>query len=224
MVVASVTDNPKPGSDAIESAREECFMGQSSNRLAMIGRVRGANGDPIDEVYIARWPERWDPPTGTAETDSAGRLIPPKGVQLERITRTEHRRYPGISGPRCWLLSSTDGRFLYAPMRDDEGVVQVMVIDAASGDLEPLTELSSSLESPLALDPGGTMLSLMSSGRVGVLDLGTGRVVWSQDLRERLEIPWGAFHFYPDNQGLLFHAYDKNDSARWLQIWTLALH
>jgi hypothetical protein len=224
MVVASVTENAMPGSDAIESAREECFLGQSSNRVALIGRVRGCDGAPIDEIFIAQWPANLDLPSGPANTDRAGRLVPPQNVQLERLTRTEHRRYPGIGGPRCWLLSSIDGQVIYTAMRDDSGVVQVVAVDVSSGNVEPVTELTSSLESPLALNTQSTLLSLMSRGRVGILDLQTRRIVWSPELREQVEIPWGAFHFLPDDSGLLFHAYDQKSGAKRQRIWTLSIH
>jgi hypothetical protein len=109
-------------------------------------------------------------------------------------------------------------------MRDDAGVVQVAAVDVGSGQIEYLTQLATSIESPLTLDQSGTRISWVSDGRIGILDLASREVRWSPDLREILEIPWGAIHFLHHGQGCLFHAYPRNQTPKWQQLWTLTLH
>ncbi|MFO0012764.1 MAG: DUF3748 domain-containing protein [Planctomycetota bacterium] len=224
MIVAAVSHSPQPGTDTIVSAREECYLGSGQDAIAFLGRVRTAAGDPIDEVFVARWPEPLAFSTSSNSRDRDGRLHPPDFVRVERVTRSEDRKYPGVRGPRAWLVSSPDGRSVFCPMRDEEDVVQVASVDIASGRFELLTRLAASLESPLALDSRGARISLMSEGRVGIFDIATREIQWGPDLRESLEIRWGAFHFLPCENGLLFHAAPKNRHPRWQQLWTLTLH
>lgn len=224
MLVASVSHVAEPGTDAIEMAREECFLGVGSRAIAFLGRVRTVSGGTIDEVFVARWPESLSFASGSSPTDADGRLETPEFVRVERVTRTEGRRYPGVSGPRSWLVSSPDGRRVVCPMKDDDGIVQVAAVDVDSGQIDVLTRLTASLESPLAIDRLGERISLMSEGRIGILDLATREVQWSPDLRDRLEFVWGSYHFLPKENGLLFHAYPKNRDPRWQQLWTLTLH
>jgi hypothetical protein len=224
MIIAKVDTYPAPGSDAIESAREECFLGQVSNAIAFIGRVRSDRGEAVDEVFVSRWPNHATLLSGLSTSHSDGRLEPPAFVTTERVTRSENRVFPGISAPRSWLLASPDGHAVYCPMRDDAGVVQVVEVDIGSGRIEYLTHLATSIDSPLALDRSGTRISLVSDGRIGILDLASREVRWSPDLRGILEIPWGAIHFLHDGQECLFHAYSRNQTPKWQQLWTLALH
>lgn len=224
MIAASVTPCPAPGTDAIESAREECFLGRSNQALAFIGRVRTTKGQAIDEVFVARWPESPIMPTGACSIDIDGRLEPPDWVTTVRVTRSEDHPFPGISGPRAWLVASPDGATIYCPMRDEAGTVQVAAVDVAAGRIEYLTDLATSIESPLALDQNGTRISWVSEGKIGILDLVSREMRWSPDLREILEIPWGAIHFLPNEEGCLFHAYPRNQSPKWQQLWTLTLH
>jgi hypothetical protein len=224
MLVASVSHRAEPGTDAIEMAREECFLGSGSRGIAFLGRVRTVSGGTIDEVFVARWPESPALASGSSIPDADGRLETPAFVRIERVTRSEGRKYPGVSGPRSWLVASPDGRRVVCPMKDDDGIVQVAAVDLESGQIEYLTHLATSLESPLALDRRGERISLMSEGRIGILDVATRDVQWSPDMRDRLEIVWGSYHFLPQENGLLFHAYPKNRDLRWQQLWTLTLH
>jgi hypothetical protein len=224
MLVASVSHRARPGTDEIESAREECFLGPRSRAIAFLGRVRTEQGGTIDEIFVARWPEMPPLASGSSTVDADERLAPPDFVRVERVTRSENRTFPGVSGPRSWLVASPDGRRVYCPMRDDDGMAQVAAVDVASGGVEFLTRLATPLESPLALDRSGERISWMSAGRIAILDMAKDEVQWSFDVRERLEVSWGAFHFLPQDDGLLFHAYPRNRNPKWQQLWTLHLH
>ena len=224
VVAAKISAEPTPGTDAIESAREECFLGRSRNAIAFIGRVRSDRGQAIDEVFVSRWPDNPVLPWGKCSVDSEGRLEPPAFVKTSRVTRSESRRFPGISTPRSWLITSPDGATVYCPVLDDAGVVQVSAIDVESGRIDCLSRLTANLESPLALDQSGTRMSMMSEGRIGILDVKTREVEWSPDLRQILDIPWGTIHFLPNGEGCLFHAYPRNQTPKWQQLWTMTLH
>jgi hypothetical protein len=224
MVVAALHHNPKPGSDEIESAREECWIGRTSDAVAFVGRVRGIDGRAVDELFVAEWTDRLPGDEIPAPTDAWGRLVPPSCVSVRRVTRTGHRRYPGIDGPRHWLLSSPDGRVVYATLRDDQGIAQLFGIDVPSGELRPMTQLEASIENPIAINPEGNRISLVSKGRIGIVDLKTMDCSWSPDLSSTLQGIPGAVHFLPNGSGLLFHATAKQSVARWQQLWTLSLH
>ncbi len=234
MLVASVGEKQLLGTDRIESAREECWLGVSNCGLAFIGRLlandESLGGSVIDEIFVARWPESifenaaMRGPPIPASIDSSGRLMPMPEVHVRRVTHTGNRRYPGVQGPRNWLVSSPDGQRVYAPMRDNQGIVQLASIAVADGSICYLTSLSESIENQIAIDPSGSQISLVSNGRIVLVDLNTGDSATLPALDTNLcGIP-GAVHFLPDGSGLLFHAVPREIDPAWQQLWTLRLH
>lgn len=224
MLVAPVTARPEPGSDALESAREECFLGGRRNVIAFLGRVRLADERSIDEIYVAEWPDSFVRETGLCNLDGEGRIAIPKAVRVRRVTRTSDRPYPGIDGPRHWLVPSINGQSVYSLMRDDRGIVQLVEIDTRSGDWEFVTQLESSIEGPPTRSPSGAYVSMLSRGWIGVLELATRRIRWVLDTQPCLHAIPGALHFLPDEKGLIFHARGRNAESAWHQLWTLSVH
>src|SRR5690606_7166302 len=74
VVVTHVTENPAPGSDAIDKAFDECWIGNNGYRtldgsrqqraIAFQGNIRNAAGKPITEIFVVDLPDEI-----TAETD-----------------------------------------------------------------------------------------------------------------------------------------------------------
>jgi hypothetical protein len=53
---------------------------------------------------------------------------PPKGFSQRRLTFTEKRPYPGVQGPRHYMVSSPDGEHIAFLMKDVQGDAQLFLI------------------------------------------------------------------------------------------------
>ena len=129
VLVSRTTPNPQPGSDEINRAYEEGWVG--NGRLAFIGDTLSATGEKVPELFIVNLPEdeqSWKragdaPLQGTAETLPA----PPAGVKQRRLTFTHQRDYPGlVNEPRHWVRSNPEGTQVAFLMRDDNGIVRAV--------------------------------------------------------------------------------------------------
>lgn len=245
VVAARVVEHPAWGSDEIDRACEECWVESNGvRRLAFLGRVRDAHGRAIDEVFLTEFAEPSQPTfvhRELAEVDDQGRLLPPAGWQTRRLTRSEDGPFPGVSGPRNWLVSSPDGQWVYCPMRDARGIVQIARVAVESGTIEWVSDWEQSLAGQITIHPSGQQLGCCAGGGPGVLDIERGR--WQPFFCDPCQMSHqtlaqsangkaglicldtvGAVHFLPNDLGWIFHGIAGNSPDAWLQLWTVTLH
>ncbi len=115
-VVTVVTDHPAPGSDEIDKAFDEGWIGtngyvnqkgiRQKRAIAFQGNVRDNNGKTKTEVFVADLPDDiTKAKQGCAlEGTTTTRPCVPEGVSQRRITFMDK----GIQGPRFWLRSTPD--------------------------------------------------------------------------------------------------------------------
>ncbi len=75
----------------------------------------------------------------TTRRDCFGLSLP--GIEFRRLTFLENRLFPGVQGPRHWLVASPDGKFLYFLLRDLSGVVQLAEVGIADRGLPDFDQL-----------------------------------------------------------------------------------
>ncbi len=232
--VTDLVDHAHPGSDEIEQAVEECWVGLEGYRLpsgyqqraiAFLGAVRTEEGWPIQEVYVSDIPE-WD---GTGAFKGSGirsnERLPSMHVRQRRLTCSPHRKYPGVQGVRHWLCSSPDGLWIYFLMRDDLGCTQLFrasTSDAGIGPSreEPLTDLPSSIESQIALDAHGDHVSFVAGQSVCTLEIRTGIVTrWTTPDAQSPVV--GAVHFVGNTGRLAYNRFVPSPLGQRLQIFIL---
>lgn len=237
-IVAPVVQHPRPGSDEIDMACEECWVENRSQRtMAFLGRVRTAEGEPIQEVFLAEWTDSNLPTenhgvekclfeNGDSENDypeqsiaaaafvpRLARLVAPLDMEgrLEAWSGARIRRLTrterGLSGPRNWLLGSPDGARIYFPMPDREGIVQIHYVEIDSGKVVQLSHLEHSLENQLAIRGDGLWISGLSNSLPTLVHTITSETRIVTNLPVEISKITGAIHFLPDNSGLLLHAY-----------------
>jgi hypothetical protein len=191
------------------------------------------DGQAIDEVFVAEL--RGIEPTmdrfnlrvdlrESAPVDVSGRLMPPSRCEVRRVTYSQHRRFPGVSGPRNWLVASPDGQRVYFPMQDDQGIVQIARVELDSGRIEPISELRTSLENQIAIDSSGEWLTAICDGMPGLVSAHGGPWRPLMNGPSLTAVLSGAVHFLPDGSGWLIHGYPKIPNSQWLQLWTITLH
>ena len=188
VLVTTLHDAPRPGSDEISRAFEEAWIGTSGYRwadgarqryaLAFQGHVTTATGTTISEVFVVDLPDDpaalAEPGAGPLAGSATTRPCPPRGVRQRRLTYTAGRRHPGIQGPRHWLRSSPDGARIAFLMRDDAGRAQLFTISPLGGEPVQLTRDPWAVESAFTWSPDGRRIAYAADGSVMTVDVGTG--------------------------------------------------
>ncbi|MCA6222634.1 DUF3748 domain-containing protein [Photorhabdus antumapuensis] len=199
VVVSSTTLQPEPGSDDINRAYEECWVGQAGYRkadghwqrwaLAFIGDTISATGEKVPEVYIVDLPEQdaeysiagEKPLAGTETTLPA----PPANIMQRRLTFTNYKRWPGVvNNPRHWLRVSPDGEQIGFLMRDDDGIVQLWTISPNGGEPRQITQSYCGIQSAFSWESSGQFVAFICDNSVMLCNVQNGQM---QRLTRRTE-------------------------------------
>ncbi|MBU6196119.1 MAG: DUF3748 domain-containing protein [Cyanobacteria bacterium REEB446] len=202
VVAAEVTENPKFGSDEIERAFDECWLGkngytkddstvhngsQQTRAIAFQGNVRSLDGTLVTEVFIADIPN--DITQSLTDKPLEGSLNSrpnvPAGFTQRRITFTTDRKYPGLQGPRFRLRSSADGSHIYFLMKDDNGIVQIYSVNSAENTkntitnqpVKQITNFKYSVQSQFNLSPDDKYISAVSNNQIYLVNAQDGNTI-----------------------------------------------
>ncbi len=186
-VLATRTVNaPKPGSDEINRAYEEGWVGRQGyvksdgtrqrHAIAFLGDTMTEAGKPLAEVFIADIPE--DVTQSGADAPVQGTTTrlpsPPKGVTQRRLTFTGDRKFPGVQGPRFWVRANASGDSLAFLMKDDSGLVQIYAVSPNGGVIRQVTKNPFSVASTLGWSPDGKRIAYAGDDSVYVTDATSG--------------------------------------------------
>ncbi|WP_426766892.1 DUF3748 domain-containing protein [Erwinia aphidicola] len=225
VLVSRTTVQPLPGSDEINRAYEEGWVGNlgyqradgSRQRwaLAFIGDTVAPGGEKVAEVFIVDLPENSTdyalagdaPLEGTAHSLPA----PPRGVKQRRLTFT---RRGLASTPRHWLRSSPDGSAIAFLMADEADVVQLWTVSPLGGEPRQVTHGHHSIQSAFSWHPNGQQLAFVCDNSVMICQLASGAV---RRITARSEIPpvADAVVFSPDGESVAY----LRDGNPWRQIF-----
>ena len=181
VLVSRTTPTPQPGSDEINRAYEEGWVG--NDRLAFIGDTLSAQGEKVPELFIVDLPKEeqgWKqagdlPLQGTAECMPA----PPAEVVQRRLTFTHSHSFPGlVNVPRHWVRSNPQATLIAFLMRDDKGVVQLWLIAPEGGEPRQLTHNQRDIQSAFNWHPAGHSLGFVLDNRLASCDAATGEVTF----------------------------------------------
>lgn len=192
VLVSRTTASPQPGSDEINRAYEEGWVGGKGYRkpdgsqqrwaLAFIGDTLSESGEKVPELFIVDLPDdetAWrtagaEPLEGTETTLPA----PPACVRQRRLTFTHQRRFPGLVGqPRHWVRSNPDGSKLAFLMKDENGVVQMWQISPDGDVPQQLTEVETDIQSAFNWHPCGKFLGFVLGNQVVLCDAQSGEII-----------------------------------------------
>ncbi|MCC7375638.1 MAG: DUF3748 domain-containing protein [Verrucomicrobiales bacterium] len=185
VLVTQTTDDPRPGSDEIQKAFEEGWIGTEGYRrpdgtrqryaLAFQGHVRGMRGETNAEVFVVDLP---DDLTVAGDVPLQGSALRrpgvPRGVVQRRLTHTADRKHPGLQGPRHWLRSAPDGSSLGFLMKDDEGVAQLWTVSPNGGAPRQITRSHEGVASAFTWSPDGRRVAHVMGGSVCVTSVADG--------------------------------------------------
>ncbi len=181
VLVSRTTPTPVPGSDEINRAYEEGWVGNGA--LAFIGDTLSVGGEKVPELFMVNlpadeqgWKQADDAPLeGTPEQMPA----PPAGVQQRRLTFTHQNAFPGLAtAPRHWVRCNPQATQIAFLMRDDRGIVQLWLIAPQGGEPRQLTHNDSDIQSAFNWHPSGKALGFVLDNRIACCDADTGRVTF----------------------------------------------
>jgi hypothetical protein len=173
VLVTQTTAKPTPGSDEISRACEEAWVGQS-HQIAFQGTVTLCDGSACAEVFLAELPENLEELKGV--TLRANEPIqPPATVRQRRLTDTSTHRYPGLTGPRHWLRSNSEGTHIGCLKKDEQGVVQFWTVELKTKELRQVTHGEEPIQSAFTWHPDGERVALIRGGSVCLVNVGNGK-------------------------------------------------
>jgi hypothetical protein len=183
VLVTRTVNQPRPGSDEINRACEESWIGTAGYRqatgtwqrraLAFQGSVATPEGKTLAEVFVVDLPEDVTVPSdeGPLAGTATRRPLPPKGTVQRRLTFTADRKYPGIQGPRHWLRTSPDGNRIGFLMKDDAGIVQLWTISPNGGPPVQVTSNPWSIASTFTWSPDGKQVACVIDNSIFLIDM-----------------------------------------------------
>lgn len=218
VLISQTTAMPRPGSDEINRAYEEGWVG--NDRLAFIGDTLSVDGKKVPELFIvdlpkdeAGWKQPGDAPLAGTDTTLPA---PPAGVRQQRLTFTHQRAYPGlVNVPRHWVRSNPLGSQVAVLMRDDHGVVQLWLVSPQGGEPQQLTHNRTDIQSAFNWHPSGNWLGFLLDGRIALCDAKSGEVTFLTT--DHANPPSAdAVVFSPDGHEIAW----MEEVAGFRQIWT----
>ena len=188
MLATKLEDQPLPGSDQIERACEEGWIGKNGYlradgvrqryALAFQGTVRDHDGRPVSEVFVLDIPEDLEELTQPGDGPLAGtattRPHPPATVRQRRVTYTASRKHPGLSLPRHWLRSTADGSLIAFLAKDDSGVAQIFVVSPNGGAIQQVTRDPFPVSSAFSIHPSTAHVAYVADNSVFIVEIKTG--------------------------------------------------
>ncbi len=166
VLVVKVVPNPTSGSDEIEHANDDSWVGSRGYKKedgawqrgrAFVGTVRDKNNKPVREVFIVDIPEQIDIPGegGPLEGTQTTFPMPPKGTIQRRLTFTAETAQPGVLGfTRC----SGDGEFISYRAKDEKGTFQIYFISPFGGEPIQVTKHDSDVQSAVRWSPDNSKI------------------------------------------------------------------
>lgn len=183
VVVANVTQNPQPGSDEIDKAFDEGWIGANGYQKSdgsWQHRAIAFQGEVIDddrtkkvEVFVVDLPEDVTKarPGQPLEGTNTSRPGVPEGVLERRITYTSN----GIQGPRHWLRCTSDGKLIAFLSKDDKGIIQLFGVSPKDGKIRQLTFNSFPVQGPFNFSPDGNYVAYLADNSVFITEVKTGK-------------------------------------------------
>lgn len=177
VLVTRTWDQPQPNSDQIDRAYEDAWLNERS--IVFIGDTASESGKRVPELFVVSIPSDPTIAGGTPlQGTSRHRPAPPAGTTQTRLTRTHHRRYPGLAvDVRHWPLSDSCGETIAMLMRDYDGIVQLWLIQADGTGLRQLTHGRHPVASAFSWRRDNQAIACVIGHAVCEVEVSTGRTI-----------------------------------------------
>lgn len=229
VVVARVTEYPQPGSNDIDKAFDEGWIGKKGYKksdgswqkraVAFQGNVRNLQNETITEIFVADIPGDITHalPGKPLEGTTTSHPNVPEGATQRRITFTQN----GVQGPRHWLKSTSDGEVILFLAKDDKGTVQIFGVSPNGGAINQISFNDFSIDGPINTSPDDQFVSYIADGSVFITEIKTGK---SQRLTLKAtdsNKPEGAVTWSNNGKILAFNRRIVTGEKKFIQIFLL---
>lgn len=233
VIAAEVVPFPTPGSDEIQKACEETWVGvdgftRSSGEkvyraMAYLGDVVTEEGNVVTEVFVTEIPADWE--QSLADTDLAGSetRMPemPKAFTQRRVTFMAEKKYPGVEGPRHWLRTSKSGDRVFFYAKSDDGVVQLHSVSPNGGEPVQITHNDFSPETGFSLSPDENWVVFGHQNRVYLTDVKSGKTTLVGPAPQANHSQLWNFNWSYSGQTLVYNKRVDEAGGSFFQIFTL---
>ena len=231
VLVARVNANPVAGSDDIDRAFDECWIGRKGYQdvsgrwqeraIAFQGVVKDENGLRKTEIFVVDLPADLKAAKGGADLAGTVSKLPdvPDGIKQRRITFTK----AGVEGPRHWLRSSPDGTMIAFLSKDPQGVINAFTVSPNGGEVKQVSFNDFDIESGLNFSPDGKYISYVAQSAVYVTEVATGKSSALTGRFNENDRPVSSVLWSPDGKILAYNRFVENSEGRNLQIFLLFL-
>jgi hypothetical protein len=231
LIVAEVKDNPTPGTDEIDKAFDECWIGKNGyvksdgsrqkRAIAYQGNVRDTDGTVKTQIFVVDIPDDILAQTeDLAISDDPGVRLPvSEAFKSRRITQLEK----GVSSsPRHWLRSSSDGETIAFLAEDDRGIVQIYAVSPNGGAVRQITFNDHSVVGGINFSSDGEKLAYLSDNSVFVTEVKSGRTERISERYPDESAPIGSVNWSNDGKTLAFNRFIADrDGESYMQIFLL---
>lgn len=231
VIVTRVTEDLIAGSDDIDKAFDECWIGKKGyldaggkwqeRAIAFQGNVKDENGMRKTEVFVVDLPvdlnviKSGKNLAGTASS----RPDVPSGIKQRRITSTKE----GVIGPRHWLRSSQDGTMIAFLSKDQAGFINAFIVSPNGGTVKQVTFNRFDIQSGLNFSPDGRYISYVAGNAIFVTALATGKSKQLTSTATEKDRPVGTVTWSPDGKTLAYNRFVENNDGRNLQIFLIQM-
>ncbi|GAB3959399.1 DUF3748 domain-containing protein [Spirosoma harenae] len=228
-VIAQVTEQPKAGSDEIERAFDETWIGNDGYRkadgskqkraIAFQGNVRDQSNQLLTEVFVVDLPEDLTQasPGRPLEGTATSRPNPPAGVTQRRITFTKH----GIEGPRHWLRSLPDGSLIGFLAKDAAGLIQLFGVSPNGGPIRQLTHQPFAIQTTFNFSPDGKQVAYAADNSIFVSDLASGKFHRLTPRSTDEQRPINGVVWSNKGDRIVYNRYVSAATGRYIQLFQL---
>ncbi|MEP7259172.1 MAG: DUF3748 domain-containing protein, partial [Flavitalea sp.] len=230
-VVVKVKQDPAPGSDDIDKACEECWIGVNGyaradgniqrRAIAFQGNLRDEKGNLKTEVFVVDLPDnitRANTGQPLEGTTTSGPNVP-YGVVQRRVSHTEW----GITGPRHWLRTTPDGSLIGFLTKGSEDMIQLFGISPNGGAPRQITFQPFPIQGGFNFSPDGKQVIYSADNSIFLTTIATRK-------SERLAGPFSAdaapagTPVWSNNGKMVaYNRYLTNKEGRFLQIFIINL-
>ncbi len=217
-IVSDIVVNAKHGSDQIEKAFDECWLG-NTNSIVFQGWVRDKDGNRKTEIFKVDLPHDLSLVFDSPLIEGTDKLRPqvPKTINQKRVSDT----LKGVSDFRHWLRSSLDGKFVYFLMEDSENYSNIFQLNIENGEIEQITYHQSSIHSPFNISPNGCQFVYFNDQQLYLFDLNKNKYI---RLLERDEDYYGIPNFDKNGEFIFYNKYvEEQNTSKFLQIFKIEL-
>lgn len=218
-LVAEVVARPTPGTDEIDKAFDECWIGENGyvnaegiripHAIAFQGNTLDEQGSRVTEIFVVdvQTTKIMDDPAAVGNAGERPRV--PSGIKQRRVTRSK-----GLSGLRHWLRSSADGKYIFALAKDKHHHNQIVQCDVLTGKLVYITDNAFSISSAFNLSADDKLIAYVADNNVFVFD---------RETKETIQLTTSAIHdskivgapsFSPDGTYLVFNQFVAHEANR----------